>query len=66
MSDQVVDTILKDEMQQWLLDCFSDEYDQEQIKELTYSQLKKAINRYYDGGIESFICTVLDNAKIQW
>lgn len=48
-------TQLQDEMRSWLLDCFTDEYDQEQIQELSYQQLVKSINRYYDGGISQFI-----------
>lgn len=42
------------EMKAWLLECFDDEYDQEQIKELSYEHAVKAINHYYDGGIKAF------------
>ncbi len=42
-------------MIEWLLECFTDDYDQEQIQELTESQLTRAINRYYDGGLSAFI-----------
>lgn len=42
------------EMKAWLLECFEDEYDQEQIKELTYNQCVRAINRYYDGGMQAW------------
>jgi hypothetical protein len=45
---------LDTEMKEWLLECFSDEYDQEQIEELTHEQLIRSINRYYDGGIQAF------------
>lgn len=43
------------EMKEWLLECFEDEYDKEQINELTYEQCVRAINRYYDGGMKAFI-----------
>ncbi len=45
---------LDKDMRDWLLECFSDEYDQEQIEELTHEQLEKAVNRYYDGGMQAF------------
>jgi hypothetical protein len=46
---------LDKEMREWLLGCFDDEYDQEQINSLSHEQLVRAINRYYDGGIRSFL-----------
>lgn len=46
---------LEQEMKEWLLECFSDEYDQEQIEELTTEQLKRSINRYFDGGLTEFV-----------
>ncbi len=46
---------LEKEMREWLLECFSDEYDQEQINELGYLELQRSINKYYDGGLNSFI-----------
>ena len=45
---------IESDMRDWLLECFSEEYDQEQINELTYDQLVKSINRYYDGGMRAF------------
>ncbi len=42
------------EMKDWLLECFDDEYDQEQIEELTHEQLVRSINKYYDGGMTAF------------
>lgn len=45
---------LDKEMREWLLECFSDEYDQEQIEELTHEQLVRSINRYFDGGMKAF------------
>lgn len=45
---------LDKEMREWLLECFSDEYDQEQIEELTHEQLMRSINRYFDGGVAAF------------
>lgn len=43
------------EMKDWLLDVFCEEEAQEQIKSLSYEQLVRAINRYYDGGMRSFL-----------
>lgn len=43
------------EMREWLLECFSDDYDQEEILELTDKVLERAINRYFDGGVKEFI-----------
>ena len=48
-------SVLDKEMGEWLLECFSDEYDQEQIEELTHEQLVRSINRYFDGGMKEFI-----------
>jgi hypothetical protein len=45
---------LDTEMREWLLECFSEEYDQEQIEALSHNELVRAINRYYDGGIKAF------------
>lgn len=45
---------LEQEMREWLLDCFTDEYDQEQIRELEPVGLLQAIDRYYDGGVKAF------------
>ena len=47
-------------MKEWLLDCFNDEYDQEQIESLSYEQLVKSINRYYDGGMKAFLYGYVD------
>lgn len=47
--------ILEKEMREWLLECFSEEYDQETINKLNRGQLVKAINRYFDGGIKAFL-----------
>ena len=46
---------LESQMRDWLLECFSDEYDQEQIQELTHTELVRSINKYYDGGMKAFI-----------
>ncbi len=46
---------LTGEMRKWLLECFDEEYDQEQIRELSFEQCVKAINRYYDGGYKAFL-----------
>ena len=46
---------LDKEMRDWLLECFSDEYDQDQIEKLTHNQLLRSINRYYDGGTLGFM-----------
>ncbi len=42
------------DMREWLLECYSDEYDQEVINGLTDSELGSVINRYYDGGMRAF------------
>ena len=47
------------EMRDWLLECFEEEYDQEQINDLTLNELKRSVNRYYDGGIKAFLHEVL-------
>lgn len=43
------------DMEDWLLECFTDEYDSETIQNLTLNELYSAINRYYDGGLSEFI-----------
>lgn len=43
------------EMRGWLLECFTDAYDQEEINGLTHEQLVSAINTYYDGGMVEFV-----------
>lgn len=54
---------LQIEMREWLLECFNDEYDQEKIQELTYGELVKAVNKYYDGGFKEFVnCTMVSDA----
>jgi len=42
------------EMRDWLLDCFPDEYCQESIEQASEAKILKAINRFYDGGVEAF------------
>lgn len=44
-----------DAMIDWLLECFDDDYEQDEIRDLSYKQACQAINRYFDGGIEEFI-----------
>jgi len=39
----------------WLLDCFNDEFDQEEIRSLDFPAARKAVSRYYDGGFKAFI-----------
>lgn len=46
---------LETEMREWLLDCFTQAEDQEEIQELNYGELVKAVNRYYDGGFKEFV-----------
>jgi hypothetical protein len=55
----VLDKIAEKQMREWLLEGFSDEYDQEQINELTFDQLVRAVNGYYDGGYKSFLASML-------
>lgn len=45
---------LENEMRDWLLECFTEEYDQEQINNLTSEELQKPIQRYFDGGLIEF------------
>lgn len=47
----VIDELMKD----WLLDCFTEQQDHEEIEELTHDELVNAINRYYDGGMKEFV-----------
>lgn len=44
-----------DQMREWLLECYDDEYDQEIIHELTDDQLIKTVNREFSGGMKQFI-----------
>jgi len=46
------------EMREWLLDCFTEEDDQEQIQELSYEQLVRSVNRYHDNGFNGFLATI--------
>lgn len=40
----------------WLLDCFDHvEGAEEVIREMTPAQIVKAVDRYYDGGWETFV-----------
>jgi len=43
------------EMRNWLLDIFQEDGDEEEIEELSYTQLVRAVNRYFDGGIDGVI-----------
>lgn len=55
----VLDKIAEPQMREWLLECFDDAYDQEHISELSFSQLKRAVNHYYDGGYPAFLESML-------
>ena len=46
------------EMREWLLECFDDEHDQEQISDLSYTQLVRYVNRYHDNGFNGFMATI--------
>lgn len=52
---------IETEMRDWLLECFSEEYEQEQINELTFNELKRSVNKYYDRGIKAFLYDTLDS-----
>ena len=39
----------------WLLDCFSDEEDQTEIKLLNQIQLVQSVETHYEGGYEQFL-----------
>lgn len=43
-----------EEARGWLLDCFSDPVDQEQIETLGATELLLAVDRYYPGGWAAF------------
>lgn len=43
------------QMREWLLDCFEDDYEQEEIQQLNFEEVQDAVQRYYDGGITGFI-----------
>ncbi len=45
---------LEEHMREWLMCCFTDEYDQELIDGLDFDGLVKSINQYYDGGMREF------------
>ena len=46
---------LEQEMREWLLECFTQESDQEEIENLTEQELIESINRYFEDGIRAFI-----------
>lgn len=46
---------LDTEMKDWLLECFDEEGDKEEIEGLTHEQLVRAINKYFDGGMKCFV-----------
>lgn len=46
---------VENEMREWLFECFDDEYSQEEISNLDFSDLKRSVNRYYDGGFHAFL-----------
>ena len=47
---------LKKEMIYWLSDCvWGDIEDSSQFEEMSYMQLKKGIERHYEGGFQEFL-----------
>jgi hypothetical protein len=49
-----MDTVHK-HMREWMLECFIEEYDQEQIQNFNHRQLEKHVDLYFDGGLDAFI-----------
>lgn len=43
-------------MKEWLIDCYPDE--EMDIIEANYEQLKRAIQRDYDGGLPAFLTAI--------
>jgi len=41
-------------MREWLSDCFCDPFSQDEIGECSISQVVRAVERYYAGGIYEF------------
>jgi hypothetical protein len=48
-------------MRGWIADCVWADMDEDDIGELTYTQITRGIARYYDGDIHQFL---LDNKLI--
>lgn len=46
-----------EDMRAWLLDCYSDEDDQDEIKELTGWEVYRCIHREFRGGVNGFMET---------
>jgi hypothetical protein len=42
-------------MKEWLLECFQEDCDQEEIEELSTQELMNAVDRYFDGGMRAFV-----------
>jgi len=51
---------MQQEMIEWLLDCYSEEHDQEIINNLSYTELKRIVNREYAGGVDAFADVLLN------
>jgi len=45
---------IEDYMREWLSDCFCDPFSQDEIGECSISQVVRAVERYYAGGIYEF------------
>jgi hypothetical protein len=50
-------------MKEWLLDCFPDDADQEEIESLSREELMQAIRKYYDGGLDQFYKDTCEGIK---
>lgn len=46
-----------EDAREWLLDCFDDEYDQEEIAAASDEVIIKAVKRYHYDGIAGFLDT---------
>ena len=50
---------IRKEMIEWLSDCeWGDIDDNSQFEEMSYIQLKKGVERHYDGGFQEFILNI--------
>lgn len=52
-----------EDMREWLLECFSDEDDQEEIQELSDKEVLASVNRYFHGGVKEFM-NCYDNVEV--
>ena len=57
---------IEDYMREWLLDCFCDPYDVDEVNDCTDSELAAAIELHWDGGLVDFaICHYTRSMAVQ-